>query len=199
MSDTKTEIIKSADYDSTLDEYMTMVCLERTMGDVVQAREFSRNARQYTVNSMIFNAVQERDVDLIRTIALRIDGTIPSEKERGSYANLLGDAIDDVLSYPVGTQLNIYEGDAPVIAMAKALVYVATQPAGINYAKRKERNLAAQMILERTGGRKVEPTRPQIETVYVEPEWLQLPSSDKEESNGREAERAGAEARQGAI
>ena len=172
-----------ARYDTTLDQYMTRVCLERTMGDVVKNLGTSTNVKQYTVNSIIFNAVFEWDVDLIRTIALRIDGTVPAENDRESYANILGDAIEDVLSYPLNEQLNVNEYDTPVIAMAKALIYVASQPAGSNYAKRKERNLAAQMILERTGGRKVEPTRPQLETVYVEPEWLQLPG-DKEETSG---------------
>ena len=186
MSDTNTEITKYASYDTTLDQYMTRVCLERTMGDVVKNLGTSNNVKQYTVNSLIFNAVFEWDVDLIRTIALRIDGTVPSENERESYANILGDAIEDVLSYPLNEQLNVHEYDTPVIAMAKALIYVASQPVGGNYAKRKERNLAAQMILERTGGRKVEPTRPQLETVYVEPEWMQLPSGEKEERDGRD-------------
>lgn len=185
-SDTTKEsqgLIKYGSYDTTLDEYMARVCLDRTMGDVVHSREVATNAKQYTVASMIFNAVFEMDVDLIRTIALRIDGTVPAEDQRDGYANIIGDAIEDVLSYEKVNQLQITPSDKPVIAMAKALVYVATQAAGSNYAKRKERNLAAQMILERTGGRKVEPTRPLIETVYVEPEWLQLPG-DKEETSG---------------
>lgn len=187
MSGTKTGIIKASDFDATLDQYMTMVCLDRTMGDVVKARGMANNARQFAVNSMIFNAVFEWDVDLIRTIALRIDGTVPAEDDRDSYANILGDAIDDVLSYPMDERLNIQEDDPPVIAMAKALVYVASQPAGTNYAKRKERNLAAQMILERTGGRKIGPTRPQIETVYEDPEWMQLPQGTEESSGGEES------------
>jgi hypothetical protein len=153
------------------------------MGRIVKSREIAQNAKQYTVASMIFNAVFEMDIDLIRTIALRIDGTIPAEDKREGYANILGDAIDDVLSLPLSSQLQITPLDRPIIAMAKALVFVATQPCGSNYAKRKERNLAAQMILERTGGRKVEPTRLAIETVYEDPEWLQLPSSDKEEDD----------------
>ena len=181
---TSTGLIRYDTYDTTLDDYMTRICLDDTMGNVVHAREVATNTKQYTVSSMIFNAVFEMDVDLIRTIALRIDGTVPAENQRDGYANILGDAIEDVLSYDKVNQLQITPQDKPVIAMAKALVYVATQPAGSNYAKRKERNLASQMILERTGGRKVEPTRPQIETVYVEPEWLQLPQGDKEESSG---------------
>lgn len=184
-STTRTEIVSTREYDTTLDNYLTAVCLSRTMGDVVRSREVATNAKQYTVASMIFNAVFEMDVDLIRTIALRIDGTVPEESKRDGYANLLGDAIEDVLSYEQAVQLQVTPGDSPIIAMAKALVFIGTQPCGTNYAKRKERNLAAQMILERTGGRKVQPTMAQIETQYVEPEWMQLQGgSDVEPETG---------------
>ena len=174
-----TEIVVGADdYSATLDNYLTNVCLSRTMGDVVRSRDIAQNARQYTVASLIFNAVFEMDVDLIRTIALRIDGTVPEEDKRDGYANILGDAIEDVLSYEQANQLQVTPRDQPIIAMAKALVFIGTQPCGSNYAKRKERNLEAQMILERTGGRKVQPTRVQIETQYVEPEWMQLGAAE---------------------
>lgn len=161
-------------YDVSLDGYMADVCLFRTMGDVVKSREVATNAKQYAVNSMIFNAVFEMDVDLIRTIALRIDGTVPEEDKRAGYANIIGAALEDVLSYEPADQLKVVPNDPPVIAMAKALVYIGTQPCGSNYAKRKERNLAAQMILERCGGRKVQPTRIEAQIEYVEPEWMQL-------------------------
>ena len=172
-------------YDTTLDNYLTNVCLCRTMGDVVHSRDVAQNAKQYTVACMIFNAVFEMDVDLIRTIALRIDGTIPEEDKREGFANILGDAIEDVLSYGQPEQLQVTPLDPPIIAMAKALVFIGTQPCGSNYAKRKERNLAAQMILERTGGRKVQPTRLQVETKYVKPDWMQLETggSDADEDS----------------
>lgn len=187
-----TAIERIRDYDTTLDNYMANVCLFRTMGDVVKSREVATNAKQYTVNSMIFNAVAEKDVDLIRTIALRIDGTVPEEDKREGYANIFGDALEDVLEMPLSDQLNIKSYDPPVIAMAKALVYIGTQPCGSNYAKRKERNLAAQMILERCGGRKVQPTRPELTVEYVEPEWMQLPTSEEgqEDGSGDEVEEA---------
>ncbi len=159
---------------------MADVCLFRTMGDVVKAREIATNVKQYTVNSMIFNAVFEMDVDLIRTIALRIDGTVPEEDKRAGFANIFGDAIEDVLDMNMTDQANVVPNDPPVIAMAKALVYIGTQPCGSNYAKRKERNLAAQMILERCGGRKVQPTRIEAQIEYVEPEWMQLPKAEGE-------------------
>lgn len=138
----------------------------------MRGRETSTNARSYTVTSMLYNAVFEVDVELIKTIVLRIDGTVPSEKKRDSFANLFGDALDDVMNYERADQLKVVPSDPPIIAMAKALVYIATQPVGNNFQKRKERNLAANIILERIGGRKVEPKRLEIDTVYVEPAWM---------------------------
>ena len=179
-----TQIVPIREYDTTLDNYMADVCLFRTMGDVVRSREIATNAKQYTVNSMIYNAVFELDVDLIRTIALRIDGTVPEENRREGYANIIGDALEDVLSYSRADQMKVVPSDPPVVAMAKALVYIGTQPCGSNYAKRKERNLAAQMILERCGGRKVEPTRADRTIEYVEPEWMQLPATGEDGENG---------------
>lgn len=176
-----TAIVSTRAYDTSLDGYMADVCLFRTMGDVVRAREIATNVKQVTVNSMIFNAVFEQDVDLIRTIALRIDGTVPEEDKREGYANIFGDALEDVLNRSVDDQMNIVPNDPPIIAMAKALVYIGTQPCGGNYAKRKERNLAAQMILERCGGRKVQPTRIEAQIEYIEPEWMQLPASEEDE------------------
>lgn len=175
MSEQKNDIVVATRvYDTTLDNYLTTVCLSKTMGDVVHSRDVAMNAKQYAVASMIYNAVFEMDIDLIRTIALRIDGTVPEEDKRESFANIIGDALEDVLSYEQAEQMKVLPSDPPIIAMAKALVYVGTQPCGTNYAKRKERNLAAQMILERTGGRKVQPTRLLAEKEYVEPEWMRL-------------------------
>jgi len=172
--------IKGWDYDQSLDDYLADVCILRSMGEVVKARESSQNVKAYTLAQIIFNAVFEMDVELIRTIVLRIDGTIPDEHRRDGYANIMGEAIEDVLGYTKAEQMEIHEYDTPIIAMAKALVYVGTQPCGNNYAKRKERNQAAQMILERCGGRKVEPTRIEAQIEYVEPEWMQLGTVEEE-------------------
>lgn len=173
MSDTTAnEIVARREYDTSIDGYLTEVCLARSMGEVVRGRERSINAKTFLVNCMIFNAVFEQDIELIKTIATRIDGTVPSEEERGGYANILGDAIEDVLSYESPQMLSVSAADTPIIAIAKVLVYTAACPAGNNVQQRKSRNLAAQMILERTGGRKVEPTRPKLETQYVKPKWM---------------------------
>lgn len=170
MSDT--EIVSTREYDTSVDEYLSEVVVGRTMKDVVDGRECANNAKAYTINGMVFNAVFELDVELIKTLTMRVDGTIPEEGKREGCANILGDAIEDVLSYENKDMLKVVPSDPPIIAMAKVLVYVSTQPAGNNMARRRERNLASQIILERTGGRKVKPTKPLLETKYVEPEWM---------------------------
>lgn len=186
MNDTKIELIKKRDYDTSIDNYLSNICLLSTMGDVVRSRDIATNAKQYTVASLVFNAVFEMDVELIRTIALRIDGTVPEEDKREGYANIIGAALEDVLSYERADQLKVVPEDPPVIAMAKALVYIGTQPCGSNYAKRKERNLAAQMILERCGGRKVQPARIEADIVYVEPEWMRLNQAEGDKPDDRD-------------
>jgi len=186
MSDTRTEIIDPRQpwgSGTSIDDYLTKVCLEGTMRDVVTNRELCQNARQYFASSLIFNAVWEMDIEAIKQIAYRIDGTVPIDKDRGGYANILGDAIEDVMSIKDGSQLSVFPDDPPVIAMAKVLVYVASKPAGTNWQKRKERNMASQIILERTGGRKAEPTRPLLETKYVEPDWMYDDTESQRTSN----------------
>lgn len=178
-----TGIVPIRGYDSpaSLDSYLTHVCLDLTMGDVVRKRESDvNNVRSLTVASMIFNAVFEMDVELIKTIGLRIDGTVPEEGDRKRFANILGDAIDDVMDYDDARKMTIVPEDTPIIAMAKVLIAKATRLAGNNMQKRKERNLAVSMILERTGGRKVSPTKPMLETRYVEPDWMKLGGGEDE-------------------
>ena len=173
MEKTSKELMKRH-YDQSMDDYLTDVCVNDSMGQVVYNREHAGNTKAFVVNSLIFNAVFELDVDLIKTIITRIDGLVPDENKREGYANILGDALDTVLEYESAEQSKVTESDTAIIAMAKVLIVKAASPAGTNYMARKERNLAAQMVLERTGGRKVGPTKPMLETKYVEPEWMRI-------------------------
>lgn len=161
-------------YDQSMDAYLTDVCTNNTMGQVVYNREFAGNTKAFVVNSLIFNAVFEMDVDLIKTIITRIDGLVPEENKREGYANILGDALDTVLEYDEASKSMVTNDDTAIIAIAKVLIAKAVKSTGSNYMARKERNLAAQMVLERTGGRKIGPTKPMLETKYVEPEWMQI-------------------------
>lgn len=168
-----------ADYEwRSNDELLTDYALVKTMGQLVKTSESAVKARDYTLARMICNAVFEVDIELIQTIVSRIDGTIPAEGKTNSYATAFGDALEDVLEFSSKEQMEVTPDDTPIIAMAKAVVYCATNRVGSNLARKKERNLAARMLLERTGGRKIAPTPLQLETEYIEPEWMQLPSGE---------------------
>lgn len=168
-----------ADYEwRSNDELLTDYVLTKTMGDMVKTGEAAVRARDYTLAKMICNAVFEVDIELIQTIVSRVDGTIPAEGKINSYATAFGDALEDVLEYSKSEQMEVTPDDPPIIAMAKAVVYCATKRVGSNLARKKERNLAAKILFERTGGRKIQPTPLQIETKYVEPEWMSLPEGN---------------------
>lgn len=173
-------------YDQTMDDYLTSVCVNDRVSDIVYNREHAGNTKAYVVNSLIFNAIFELDIDLIKTIITRIDGLVPEEDKREGYANILGDALDTVLEYDTAEQSVVTGDDTAIIAIAKVLVVKAASPAGSNYMARKERNLAAQMVLERTGGRKTGPTKPMLETKYVEPDWMRIAGGNDEQDEGTE-------------
>ena len=102
----------------------------------------------------------------------RIDGLVPAEEDRTDYANIFGEALDEVLSYESADLINLHATDPVIIAMAKVIVFKATLLTGSNTQARKDRNKAAQIIFERCGGRKTEATRPLLETSYVEPDGM---------------------------
>lgn len=169
----KMELIKLDQSCGDIDAYTAEVCLCRTMGEVVRSRDIATNARQYFVANLIFCAVFEKDMALIDIIANRIDGTVPTTGERESFANLMGDAIDDVLDMDDPHQTTISPDDPVIIALAKVVFYIATESAKHDYNKKKDRQKAVEMIYARTAGRRNEPVRLAIEEKFVKPSWLQ--------------------------
>lgn len=165
--------------DQTIDQYLTMMCLERTIGQVAYLRETATNAKQYWAASLIFDAVFEKDIGLINQIATRVDGTVPNEKDRDKFANLVGEAIDDVMEYTNKEQCIIKEDDLCIIAIAKAIWFISTDHPGKNQSKKKEKQQAVDMILSRTGGRKVEPVKELTTTRFVQPDWMSLPGGQE--------------------
>lgn len=49
-----------------------------------------------------------------------------------------------------------------------------------NYQAKKAKQDAVTMIMERTGGRKVEPVKPALETRFVDPDWMGLTDGGNE-------------------
>lgn len=170
--ETKLQLAKYDHQDVDIDRYTADVCLTRTMGDIVRARDTATNARQYFVSNLIFSAVFEKDMSLVDIIATRIDGTVPTNKERDSFANLMGDAIDDVLDMDRSEQTLIQPSDPVIIALAKVVYHIAVEPTKKDYNKKRERQKAVEMVYARTAGRRNEPVKLAIEEKFVDPEWL---------------------------
>ena len=158
-------------------EYIVDCCLNRTFGEMVRARDEAANARTVLVARTVTAAVLEPDIALVNELVKRIDGLVPSEDERESFANIFGDALMDVLDYTPEDQVRVTADDPVVIALAKATFFIANQdvaamPRGQQSQARRDRAAAVRMIFERTAGRKTEPEK-QVEAVeYVLPEWM---------------------------
>lgn len=149
-------------------------------------REQAPSTRHFFVAQLIFNAVFEKDVGCINEIAKRIDGAVPDADERDQFANILGDALDDVMDFPL-QDLVVYVDDPAIVAIAKALIYIALEPVGKSVSKRKDREKALGIVLSRIGGNKNKPVRETELLEYVEPEWLTgLPETAPTEVNTKE-------------
>lgn len=168
-----TEIVKSKtnkELISGLDDMLTAYLLRKTVADICMERETTKNARTFVTCDLLLNAIGERDVGLINLIVKRVDGGVPKSDERKSFANLVGDAIDDVLDGPADERNNIdLQNDSGIIALAKAIVLASIEPVGKNVSKRKDRQMAAEILLNRTGGMKTEPVKETSNKIYVDP------------------------------
>ena len=157
--------------DKTLDDYLTDVCLGKSLGEIVKAFETATSAKAYWVASLFVDAIFNKNINAIQQIITRVDGLVPADSERESYANILGDAIEDVMSYADYRDIQVRPDDPAIIGLAKAVYVISVMDVGSNYAKKKDKALAVDMILSRTGGRKTAPTKLLQDTKYVEPEW----------------------------
>lgn len=170
---------------STLDDYLTTLCLDRTMGQIYESRDKAHNVRSYFGSALLFTAVFEHDIGLLEEIIKRIDGTVPDKDERDGYANLIGGALEDVMDQPIGDQQKISPDDTAIIAMAKTILWIATQDSveksdgsfrGLNSQEKKDRQKAVEIVLSRTGGRRSEPVKEITLIEYQDPDWMSLPS-----------------------
>lgn len=139
---------------------------------MLKMHENATNAKALFVAHLIFDAVFNYDIQSMKQIIQRVDGAVPTAEQRNYYANIFADALEDVLSYQKKDQLKIQPDDLAIIAMAKVVVWVSMSDPGNNAQKRKDKQDAIQIILERSGGRKSEPTKQLFAKNYVEPDWL---------------------------
>ena len=178
LSTQRTEDSKSWTQAGAMDQYLTTCCLEKTIGEVNALGMAAQNVRarfgcQLIMQCIFSSDAFSPDINIIKQVIKRIDGTVPDADQREGYANLIGDALEDVMDMTAADQTQVYPDDLTIIALAKAILYVSMQDCGKNYQKKKDRQTAIEIILERTGGRKSAPVK-QTETVsYIAPTWRQ--------------------------
>lgn len=165
---------KQAAMTEGMDDLLTSCLLEKTVGEICHTMEHSSNVRTFTACKIIIQAIQDLDIGLIGTIIKRVDGGVPRAEDRMSYANLIGDAIDDVLDMPKDEQQFIdFTNDSGIIGLAKAIVLCAIQPVGKNVSQKRERQVAADILLSRTGGLKNEPRKLTTNVKILDADWAQ--------------------------
>lgn len=146
--------------------------LFKTVTDIWNIVKSATNVKAYFVAKLCFDAIFDKDMQLVKQIISRVDGGVPDASKRKHYANIFGDALEDVLSYDKQQQVSIQWEDYVIIALAKVVVWTSCCNPGKNVQLRKNKQEAIQIILERTGGRKSEPTKQLVTTNYVDPDWL---------------------------
>ena len=155
------------------DQMLAKLLLEKSIGQIIQQAEKSTSPREFFLCILIRDAIMELDVGTIEQIIKRVDGTPPDERERDQYSNLVGDALDDIMSYDDLYQVGVYRPDDPtIIALAKALFIISVRRCGKDPQKRRDRAKAMEIIFQRTGGRKNRPTKQVTERRFVDPDWM---------------------------
>lgn len=165
----------------SLDDYITDVALNRTMGELFQTRVSAPDARSAFVANTICNAVLDMDIGLISEIVKRIDGMAPAKGDVDGFSNIFSDAINDVLEYRQSDQMVIHEYDPPILALAKATMAVSVSRPGSNMQARKDRQKAVAMIMDRVEGRRDEPAKKDRQIEYAAPDWMGLPEGGTSE------------------
>lgn len=128
----------------------------------------NRNAAKFLVGRLFTDAIFSQDIRAIQLIINRIDGGLPKDTELGDYQTMFGDCLADVMSSEIGDQIKVMPDDTVMMALCKSLYSMAVEDIYVRWdknkecfvpntptdAKKKERDAALRMVLERTGGRK---------------------------------------------
>ncbi|MCF0108476.1 MAG: hypothetical protein HUJ59_05730, partial [Bacilli bacterium] len=162
----------------SLDKALTETCINSTFAEINMLRETTTSIKQGFLCDLLTDAmfsVKKKiglwpDINLILTIVHRIDGTVPEEETRESYANLFGDALEEVMQLPDDKQSNPGFHEPILTALAKATIMIARAPA-YNAGERKEKAAAVDLIFNRMEGRKSGPVKAQLEERYISADW----------------------------
>lgn len=163
----------------SMDELLTTLLLDKTMGEICLMWSQSSNIKTFTACDLIVTAISELDIGMINQIIKRVDGAIPTVEDRDQYANIIGSALDEVLAMPRDNRegaknehMLVSPDDSGIIALAKAILYISLDKPGKNISRKKDRQQATDILLSRTGGSRTTPVADLETTEYLDAPWL---------------------------
>ena len=138
----------------------------------------AQTAADFLVSRLFTDAVFSDDIRSIQLIINRIDGGLPKDVEVEDYKTMFGDCLNEIMQMTDAQRLKLSPDDTVMMALCKNLYQMAVEdifwdheknrPKKPSDAKKKERDAALRMVLERTGGRKTLATVPkEIEDVEI--------------------------------
>lgn len=137
----------------------------------------------FLVARMFTDAVFNQDIRTIKLIVQRIDGGLPKDTEANSFQSMFGDCLRDVLKMRNPDRLKVKPNDTVLMALAKSLYVLATEDIYYDYKKNRpilrpstdrknERDIALQMVIERTGGRRTLTAKTMEKEQVEEADWI---------------------------
>lgn len=136
----------------------------RWMIGTSSGRKSEQTAAEFLVSRLFTDAVFSQDIRAIQLIINRIDGGLPKDTEVARYRTEFGDCLNEVMEMTRQEQVMVDPDDTVMMALCKSLYQIAVEDIYWDHDKlkkkqpsdtrKKERDTALRMVLERAGGRK---------------------------------------------
>lgn len=136
----------------------------RWMIGTSSGRKSEQTAAEFLVSRLFTDAVFSQDIRAIQLIINRIDGGLPKDTEVARYRTEFGDCLNEVMEMTRQEQVMVDPDDTVMMALCKSLYQIAVEDIYWDHNKlkkkqpsdtrKKERDTALRMVLERAGGRK---------------------------------------------
>ena len=143
----------------------------------------SENAAMFLVSRLFTDAVFNQDIRSIKMIVQRIDGGLPKDTDVEDVQTMFGDCLLEILKMRNPERLKVSPKDTVLMALAKSLFDIAVEDIYYDYKKNRpilkpstdrknERDMALQMVIERTGGRRTMTAKAMQQEEIEEADWI---------------------------
>jgi hypothetical protein len=163
---------------NSIDEGLIFLC-SQPLKTTVYVAEHADNAKKHLCSRLILDAITggnnkfPGDIRECRQIIQRVDGSVIKDSEIGKYNSMSKECLEHVLENCTNFSDTVPTADdTAMLAIAKIIYRFSLLSTGNNQAKKTEKDIAIQIILDRCGGRRATPKEKTKEVVYSQPLWL---------------------------